>query len=80
MDEFVARVGTFFLLIGTFTFILFLASDWANQTNFDYLFLAVIAIAAGWMMQRKRARPPSSGRFGFLRKMRGNTNQKHGKK
>lgn len=80
MDEFIARIGTFFLLLGTFAFILFLASDWANQTDFDLLFLAMIGIVAGWLMQRRRPRPPSSGRFGFFRRLRGDSDQKRGDK
>jgi hypothetical protein len=70
MEELIARIGTFFLLIGTYLFILFLASDMGNRTDFDYLFLAMIAIAAGWMMHRKRPPPPSAGRFGIFRRKR----------
>jgi hypothetical protein len=70
MNEFIARIGTFFLLIGTFLFILFLASDFAHQTDFDYFFLSLMAIVAGWMLQKKRAARPPSGRFGYIRKMR----------
>jgi hypothetical protein len=72
MDEFIFRIGTFFVLIGTFLFIMFLASDFARQTNFDYFFLALMAIVAGWMMQKKKAPPPPSGRFGFFKKISGN--------
>ena len=69
MDEFIIRIGTFFLLIGTFLFIMFLGSDMSNKTNFDYFFLAVGAILVGWMMRKKKAPPPPSGRFGSIRKM-----------
>jgi hypothetical protein len=80
MEEFVARIGTFFLLIGVFLFIIFLASDMGKQTDFDYLFLAIIAVVAGWMMQRKRPRPPSAGRFGYIRRMRAGAKKKPGEK
>jgi hypothetical protein len=70
MDEFIIRIGTFFLLIGTFLFIMFLGSDMANKTNFDYFFLALGVILVGWMMRKKKAPPPPSGRFGSIRKMR----------
>jgi hypothetical protein len=76
MDGFTVRIGTFLLLIGTYLFIMFLASDFAHQTNFDYLFLALMAIVAGWMMQRKKAPPPPSGRFGYFRRMRENANKR----
>jgi hypothetical protein len=76
MDGFTVRIGTFFLLIGAYLFIMFLASDFAHQTNFDYLFLALMAIVAGWMMQRKKAPPPPSGRFGYFRRMRENADRK----
>ena len=70
MDDFIVRIGTFFLLIGAFLFIMFLGSDMADKTNFDYFFLALVAILVGWMMQKKKAPPPPSGRFGSIRKMR----------
>ena len=70
MNEFVVRIGTFFILIGTFLLIMFLASDFAKQPNFDYFFLALTAIVTGWMMQRKKAPPPPSGRFSYFKKMR----------
>ena len=77
MEEFIARIGTFFLLIGTFLVIMFIASDMANQTDFDYLFLAMMAIAAGWMMQKKRPRkPPSADRFSYLHKWRAGSKKK----
>ena len=70
MDEFGVRIGTFFLLIGTFLFIMFLGSDMSDQTNFDFFFLALGAILVGWMLRRKKAPSPPSGRFGSIRKMR----------
>lgn len=76
MEEFIARIGTFFILIGTFLVIMFIASDLADQTDFDYLFLAMMAIVAGWMMQKKRAKPPPAGRFAYLRRMREGSKQR----
>ena len=77
MDEgFVVRVGTFFLLIGTFLFIMFLASDMAQQTNFDYFFLSLMAIVTGWMMRRKKAPPPPSGRFSYFKGLRDKNEEK----
>ena len=70
MDGFTVRMGTFFLLIGTFLMIMFMASDMAEKTDFDYFFLALMALAAGWMMRGKRAPLPPSGRFSYFQRMR----------
>jgi hypothetical protein len=71
VDEFIIRVGTFFILIGVGIFILFVASDSANQTNFDYLFWAVLSVTIGILLRRRKPAPPPSGRFSYLRRMRG---------
>ncbi len=68
--EFIIRIGTFFLLIGTGILILFIASDYAGKTNFDYLFWAVLSITIGWMLRRRKAPPPPSGRFSYVRRLR----------
>jgi hypothetical protein len=70
-DEFIIRVGTFFILIGVGIFILFVASDYANQTNFDYLFWAVLSVTIGILFRRRKPAPPPSGRFSYWRRMRG---------
>lgn len=69
MEEFIIRVGTFFIVIGVGIFILFVASDYANQTNFDYLFWAVLSVTVGILLRRRKPPPPPSGRFSYLRKM-----------
>lgn len=71
VDEFIIRIGTFFILIGVGIFILFVASDYANQTNFDYLFWAVLSVTVGILLRRRKPPPPPSGRFSYLRRMRG---------
>lgn len=68
--EFIIRIGTFFLLIGAGIFILFVASDYAGKTNFDYLFWAVLSITIGIMMRRRKPAPPPSGRFSYVRKLK----------
>jgi hypothetical protein len=70
MQEFIIRIGTFLIVIGVGIFILFLASDYANAANFDYLCFAVVAITVGIMLRRQKAPPPPSGRFALWRKMR----------
>jgi hypothetical protein len=72
VDEFIIRIGTFFIVIGVGIFILFVASDYANQTNFDYLFWAVLSITVGILFRRRKPAPPPSGRFSFLHRRQGN--------
>ncbi len=69
--EFLIRIGMFLMLIGMYLFIIFVASDLAKKTDFDYLFGAVLLISIGWLLYRQKAPPPPSGRFEYLRKMRG---------
>jgi hypothetical protein len=81
MEEFVIRVGTFFIVIGVGIFILFIASDYAHQTDFDYLFWSIIIIAFGMLLRRRRPPPPPSGRFSTWRKWReGSKKRKEEKK
>jgi len=70
LNEFVIRIGTFFLLIGVGIFILFIASEYAGQTNFDYLFWSVLLATVGIMLRRRRPRRPPSDRFSYVRKLR----------
>ena len=70
MNEFVIRIGTFFIVIGVGLLILFIASDLANQPDFDYFFLSMISIGFGWLLRRRKPPPPSAGRFSMFRKAR----------
>ncbi len=69
--EFIVRIGTFLILLGIGVLVLFVASDYAMQPNFDYLFWAVLAVTAGIMLRRLKAPPPPSGRFESLRRWTG---------
>ncbi len=69
-NEFIIRVGTFFLVIGVGIFILFIASEYANEANFDYLFWSVLLVTIGIMLRRRRPPRPPSGRFSYVRKLR----------
>jgi hypothetical protein len=71
-EEFVPRIGTFLILLGIFALILFLASDFANNPEFDWLFIGLILMGLGFILRRRAAPPPPSGRFGFFRKLREN--------
>jgi hypothetical protein len=73
VNEFLIRIGTFFILIGVGIFILFVASDYANQTNFDYLFWAVLSITIGILFRRRKPPSPPSGRFSYFRRKQGNS-------
>lgn len=70
VNEFIIRIGTFFVLIGVGIFIIFVASDFAGKTNFDYLFWAVLSVTVGVMLQRRKPPGPPSGRFGYIRRLR----------
>ena len=70
MEEFIIRIGTFFVVIGIGIFILFIASDYAKQIDFDYLFWAIVAIAVGMILRRRKPPPPPSGRFSAWHKWR----------
>jgi len=71
-DDLVPRIGTFLILLGIFFFILFLASDSSDQTDFDWLFLGVLFFLVGLVFRRRAPPPPSSGRFSGMRKWREN--------
>jgi hypothetical protein len=71
VNEFVVRIGTFFILVGTGLLILFVASDYAGSANFDYLFWAALSVTLGILLRRRKSPAPSSGRFASLRKFRG---------
>ena len=69
-DPIIVRVGTFFFVMGGGVFVLFVASDLANQADFDYLFLSVLLMGIGWIFRRGKAPPPSAGRFAWWRNRR----------
>ena len=69
-DPLIVRVGMFFYVIGGAAFVLFFASDMAKKADFDYLFISIVLMGIGWMFRRKKAPPPSAGRFSWLKKQR----------
>lgn len=78
-SEFIVRLGTFLILIGIGIIILFAASDYSGQPNFDYLFWAVLSLTLGMVLRGRKAPVPPSGRFGSLRKL-GHRSGHHEKK
>jgi hypothetical protein len=69
-SEFVPRIGTFFIVLGIFSLILFLASDFADRPEFDWLFIGMVLMGLGFLFRRSAAPPPPASRFGMVRKMR----------
>lgn len=67
--ELIARIGTFFLLLGVGLIIFFVLSEAADAVNFGYFCWGIIVLIFGFVFrgQFKRA-GPSSGRFGWVRK------------
>ncbi len=68
--DFAARIGTFLILLGIFFFIIFIASDFANQPDFDWLFLGLLFQVVGIVLRRSAPPPPPSGRFSTLNRLR----------
>ena len=68
--EFVPRIGTFLILLGIFSLVFFLASDFANQPEFDWLFIGMVLVGIGFLFRRRATPPPPAGRFGMVRKIR----------
>jgi flagellar biosynthesis component FlhA len=63
------RIGTFFLLIGFVSFLLFLLSGFSRQPAFGFFFLGLIAVIIGFQLRRGLQRP-ASGRFRMLQQWR----------
>jgi hypothetical protein len=74
--ELTPRVGTFFVMLGIFALIFFLASDFANRPEFDWLFIGMVLMGLGFLLRRRAAPPPPAGRFGSIRKMRENAKKR----
>ena len=79
-EELVPRVGTFFIILGIFALIFFLASDFAKKPDFDWLFIGMVLIGIGIVLRRCAPPPPPSGRFGMARKMRENAKKRREEK
>ena len=68
--ELVPRIGTFLILLGVFSLILFITSDLAEETNFDWLFVSLLLLGIGIFLWNRGTPSPSAGRFGMMRKLR----------
>lgn len=79
-DPIIVRIGTFFLVMGGGVLVLFIASDFADQVDFDYLFAAMLLIGLGWMLRGKKAPPPPAGRFSWIKGVMGKNKKGGGTK
>jgi len=83
MPEFIARVGTFFYLMGIGFVILFIASDVTaatvagSRTDYGLLFIGVLLFSFGFLFRRHAPPPPAADRFRVFRKYRENQKKKN---
>ncbi|MBK9927729.1 MAG: hypothetical protein IPP66_20855 [Anaerolineales bacterium] len=70
--EFLYRIGTFFLLVGTGLLIFFMLSEAAKQTVFSFFCWSMILLTVGFAFraQYKKPSPPPSGRFSILKRLK----------
>lgn len=69
-SDLVPRIGTFLFLLGIFSLIFFIASDFARQPDFDWLFIGMVLLGFGILFRRRAPPATPAGRFGILRRMR----------
>jgi len=62
------RIGIFFYLMAALAFAIFIASDFADQAQFDYFFGALLLFGVGWFFRRKKQPPPRTDRFTRIKK------------
>jgi hypothetical protein len=69
MDGPIARIGTFFILIGCVLLALFAGSVIGRGFNTPYLIFGAVALFLGISLRHRTASPASNARFGTLRKI-----------
>lgn len=69
-NEFILRIGTFFLVIAAGFMIVFIVSDLADKPLFDSFFIGVLLGGFGIYIRRNAPTPESSGRFSTWKKWR----------
>jgi hypothetical protein len=67
--DIIPRIGTFFYIVGWGLMILFIASEFSREANFNYFFLSLLTLFLGHQF-RRRAERHESGRFGSIRRAR----------
>ncbi len=79
-SELVPRIGTFLILLGIFSLILFITSNLAQQPQFDWLFVSLLLLGIGIFLRRRAAPSPPAGRFSIVRKILGGAKKRNEKK
>jgi hypothetical protein len=69
MENSIARIGNFFILIGCILLALFAGSVIGKGFNTLYLLLGAVALFLGISLRRRAAPPPTNTRFGIFRKI-----------
>jgi hypothetical protein len=74
MKDFIARVGTFFLLVGIALIALFIASDASSKfteerTDYSLLCIAVALFFMGILFRKTGAPPQAAERFRYIKKI-----------
>jgi len=75
MKDFLARVGTFFFLIGIGLFLLFIASDASaisantGRVQYELLCGGVLLFMVGFLFRKTAAPPQAADRFHSIRKI-----------
>jgi hypothetical protein len=74
-NDFLPRVGTFFLLIGSGFFVLFIGTVFAREFHILYLLFGIAAMSLGFVLRSKAPRPEPA-RFSGFRKARQRSRQR----
>ncbi len=69
-EDIIPRIGTFFLILGIGSTLLFVISDTANAIKFNYLFIGLFFSGIGISLRRKAEKTPPSGRFGWWKSLK----------
>ena len=80
-NDFLYRIGTFFLLVGIGLLVFFLLSEAAGKVTFSYFCWSTIFLIVGFVFrgQLKRTAQPS-GRFSLVKRLTPKSKQEQGKK
>jgi len=69
-QELLNRVGTFLILIGVGSLVLFIASAGTGAANFDYLFWSMLTFIIGVFLHRRKPPAAPSKRFQVLKRLK----------
>ena len=70
--EFVARVGTFFVMVGIGFMVFFILSEAAKLPNLSYFCWGTLLLTIGFVMRAQFKRPPGppAGRFSIFKRLK----------